>query len=127
MYASSIKRNSCGSTEFRLCVLNRVYHNNFKRIIVVHNDISTQEYKLLDCDIVDEIPHIDEFDKTEKTLLILGDLNYRHMSKEQKHRWNRMYGMDQFGLHFKLLFQVHMKYVKCAVLLSYGEFQIIIV
>ena len=75
-----------------LCILNMIYHNNFKRIIVVHNDISTQEYKLLDCDIVDEIPHIDEFDKTEKTLLILEDLNYRHMTKEQKHRWNRVYG-----------------------------------
>ena len=69
-----------------------IYHNNFKRIIVVHNDITTQEYKLLDCDIVDEIPHIDEFDKTEKTLLILEDLNYKHMTKEQKHRWKRMYG-----------------------------------
>ena len=75
-----------------LCILSMIYHNNFKRIIVVHNDISTKEYKLLDCDIVDEIPHIDEFDKTEKTLLILEDLNYKHMSKEQKHRWNRMYG-----------------------------------
>ena len=75
-----------------LCALNIIYHNNFKRIIVVYNDITTQAYKLLDCDIVDEIPHIDEFDKTEKTLLILEDLNYKHMSKEQKHRWNRMYG-----------------------------------
>ena len=27
-----------------------------------------------------------------KTLLILEDLYYKHMSKEQKHRWNRMYG-----------------------------------
>ena len=48
------------------CVLNLVYHDNFKRIIVVDNDITTQDCKLFDCDIVDEIPHIDEFDKTEK-------------------------------------------------------------
>ena len=66
MYASSIKRNleAQPNSGKGIWVPNLIYHTNFTRIIVVHNDITTQEYKLLDCDIVDEIPHIDEFDKT---------------------------------------------------------------
>ena len=78
-----------------LCILNMILHNGFKNIIIVHNDITTQEYNLVDAIIVDEIPDIyDEeyFDKTIKTLLFIEDLNYKNMSKEQKHRWNRMYG-----------------------------------
>ena len=70
--------------------LNQIPKNHC--VLLILFIITTQEYKLLDCDIVDEIPHIDEFDKTEKTLLILEDLNCKHMSKEQKHRWNRMCG-----------------------------------
>ena len=52
-----------------LCVLNLIYHNNFKRIIVVHNDITTQEYKLLDCDIVDEIHILMNLIKQKKNLI----------------------------------------------------------
>ena len=78
-----------------LCILNMILHDDFKNIIIVHNAITTNEYNLVDATIVDEIPDIyDEeyFDKIIKTLLIIEDLNYKNMSKEQKHRWNRMYG-----------------------------------
>ena len=55
-----------------------ILHNDFKNIIIVHNDITTKEYKLVDATIVSEIPHIKDeeyFNKEIKTLLILEDLN----------------------------------------------------
>ena len=75
-------------------ILNLINANNFKRIIIVHNDVTTEEYADIDADILDEIPPIDSeyFDKKVKTLLILEDLNFKNMNKEQKHLLNRMYG-----------------------------------
>ena len=83
-------------------ILNLINANNFKRIIIVHNDVTTEEYSDIDADILDEIPPIDSeyFDKKVKTLLILEDLNFKNMNKEQKHLLNRMYGTSRHIIIF---------------------------
>ena len=36
-----------------LCILNMILHNDFKNIVIVHNDVTTNEYNLVDATIVD--------------------------------------------------------------------------
>lgn len=65
----------------------------FKKLIIVHcSPDYTKEYDDCGGEIVSEIPPREFFDSGEKTLVILEDIDFKHMNKEQKHRLNRLYG-----------------------------------
>jgi len=86
-----------GKTTLMLNIIMRVGlgHHPFQRIIVVHCDPeATKEYSHLGvgAEIRGDIPPLDEIRPQEKTLLILEDLNYLNMSKEQQARLERLYG-----------------------------------
>ena len=69
----------------------------FKRIIIIHcDDEYTEEYDDLgDIEIISEIPDPKDdeyFDGSQKTLVILDDLEYEYMSKQQKRNLDRLFG-----------------------------------
>jgi len=78
------------STGKTTCILNMVLHQNFDRIIVVHNDNQTKEYQDIDCEYYDEIPDPNDeelnLDATKKTLMIFEDLFYKALPKQQR-KW----------------------------------------
>lgn len=78
---------SCGKTT---AVLNCLLHQNFDRIIVVHNDMQSKEYENIDCDYYDEVmdPNDEELalDPTVKNLIIFEDLYYKALPKQQR-KW----------------------------------------
>lgn len=65
----------------------------FEEIFVVHCDPSfTEEYDDLHCTILEEIPHQDEFEGKVKTLVVLDDLEFKFMDKDQKRNLDRLFG-----------------------------------
>ena len=78
------------STGKTTAILNAVLHQNFDRIIVVHNDINSREYENIDCTYYDEIPDPNDeelaLDPSQKNLIIFEDLFYRSLPKQQK-KW----------------------------------------
>lgn len=65
----------------------------FRTIIVVHCDPeNTSEYEDLDADIFSHIPSVHEIAGEDKTLVILEDLSYKDMSKDEKARLDRLFG-----------------------------------
>ena len=71
------------------CILNCILHQTFDRIIVVHSDCNSREYKNIDCEYYDDIPDpIDEefdLDPSIKQLIIFEDLYYKALPKEQRY------------------------------------------
>ena len=78
---------SCGKTT---AVLNCILHQNFDRIIVVHNDCNSKEYEQVDADFYDEIPDPNDeelaLDPSMKNLIIFEDLYYKALPKQQR-KW----------------------------------------
>ena len=72
------------------CILNCILHQNYDRIIVVHNDCNTKEYENIDCEYYDEIfdPNDEEIalNPDEKSLIIFEDLYYKALPKIQR-KW----------------------------------------
>ena len=67
----------------------------FEEIFVIHCDPTyTQEYDDLGegCTVLEEIPHQDEFEGEVKTLVILDDLEFKFMNKDQKRNLDRLFG-----------------------------------
>lgn len=67
----------------------------FEEIFIVHCDPNfTQEYDDLgdSVTILEKIPHQDEFEGLVKTLVILDDLEFKFMDKDQKRNLDRLYG-----------------------------------
>lgn len=65
----------------------------FKRVFIIHCDPDfTQEYDDVNGEMLDEIPTPEEWDGTEKTLVVLDDLEFKGMGKEQKRNLDRLYG-----------------------------------
>ncbi len=56
----------------------------FEEILVVHCACDSKEYLDIECQMLDEIPEPDSYDMDVKRLLILEDLDYSAMSKQQK-------------------------------------------
>ena len=52
-----------------MVILNLLLHKKppFDKIYLIHNDPTTKEYDMIDCEILEEIPPIEEIDKTIKT------------------------------------------------------------
>ena len=71
-------------------ILNTILHQNFDRIIVVHNDMNTKEYENIDCEYYDEVPDPNDeelnLDPTIKNLIIFEDLFYKALPKQQR-KW----------------------------------------
>jgi hypothetical protein len=65
----------------------------FEEILLVHCDgDNTAEFDDLDVEVIDSIPHITDLDPDVKRLIILEDLEYGQMPKEQKACLDRLYG-----------------------------------
>jgi hypothetical protein len=67
----------------------------FEEVYVVHCDPGfTKEYDDLGdcCTVLDTVPHQDEFEGEVKTLVILDDLEFKFMDKNQKRNLDRLYG-----------------------------------
>ena len=65
------------STGKTTAILHTILHQNFDRIIVVHNDMNTKEYENIDCEYYDEVPDPNDeelnLDPTMKKLIIFED------------------------------------------------------
>ena len=83
---------NCGKSTLikNLIMFNKPY---FKEIIVIHCDPEyTKEYDDLECELISEIPAPNEFEGKDKTLVILDDLEYKNLTKEQKKNLDRLFG-----------------------------------
>ena len=78
------------STGKTTAILNTILHQNFDRIIVVHNDMNTKEYENIDCEYYDEVPDPNDeelnLDSSEKTRMIFEDLFYKSLPKIER-KW----------------------------------------
>ena len=77
-----------------LCILNLLLHKNppYKKIYLVHNDPNTKEYNSIDCEILEELPDIDDIDSEKSNLIIIEDVDYKSMSREQRALLDRYFG-----------------------------------
>ena len=65
----------------------------FERVVVVHCDPEfTHEYDDIDAEMLSDIPAPEEWPGTEKTLVILDDLEFKHMPKQQARNLDRLFG-----------------------------------
>ena len=65
----------------------------FEELVVVHCDGGyTKEYDDVEAEMLDEIPAPQDWDGQVKTLVVLDDLEYKTMSKEQKRNLDRLVG-----------------------------------
>lgn len=65
----------------------------FEEVVVIHCDSSyTKEYDDIGIQIIDEIPAPDEWPGLVKTLVVLDDLEYKGMNKDQKRNLDRLFG-----------------------------------
>jgi len=78
------------STGKTTSVLNCLLHQNFDRVIVVHNDVNSKEYENVDCEYYDEVPDPNDeelnLDPTKKNIIIFEDLYYKALPKQQR-KW----------------------------------------
>jgi hypothetical protein len=65
----------------------------FKRVFVIHCDPSfSAEYDDVNGEMLDSIPAPEDWDGTEKTLVVLDDLEYKTMKKDQRYNLDRLFG-----------------------------------
>lgn len=65
----------------------------FDKLYVIHCDPGyTKEYDDVGGIMLDEIPAPNEWDGIEKTLVVLDDLEFKQMNKEQKRNLDRLFG-----------------------------------
>jgi hypothetical protein len=64
----------------------------FEEVFLIHCDDSTKEYDDVECQFLDDIPAPSEWQGEVKTLVILEDLEYKQMSKDQKRNLDRLMG-----------------------------------
>ncbi len=73
------------STGKTTAILNMLLHQNFDRIIVVHNDVNSKEYENIDCEYYDEVMDPDDeelnLEPTQKNLIIFEDLYYKALQQ----------------------------------------------
>ena len=72
----------------------------FERIIIFHNDPSTQEYQNVDAEYVEELPPIEEIDPEVKNLIIVEDVDYKNMARDQRSLLDRYFGV--FSTHHNI-------------------------
>jgi len=65
----------------------------FEEVFVIHCDPEyTKEYDDVGAEMLSEIPAPEEWEGQVKTLVILDDLEYKQMSKDQKRNLDRLFG-----------------------------------
>lgn len=65
----------------------------FEEVFIIHSLADTQEYDDLDnCTVLENIPAPDEWQGDVKTLVILDDLEFKYLSREQKRNLDRLFG-----------------------------------
>lgn len=65
----------------------------FKRVFVIHCDPDfTQEYDDVGGEMLDDIPTPEEWDGDEKALVVLDDLEFKGMNKDQRRNLDRLFG-----------------------------------
>ncbi len=65
----------------------------FKKIIVIHCDAEfTQEWFDCNPEMLSEIPHPTEWDASKKTLVVLDDIEYKGLNKQQQSNLDRLFG-----------------------------------
>lgn len=65
----------------------------FEEVIIIHCDPEyTQEYDNLNAIMCNEIPSPDQWDGEKKTLVILDDLEYKQMTRDQRRNLDRLFG-----------------------------------
>ena len=72
----------------------------FERIIIFHNDPSTQEYQSIDAEYVEELLPIEEVDGNVKNLIIIEDVDYKNLNKNQRSLLDRYFGV--FSTHHNI-------------------------
>jgi hypothetical protein len=83
---------NCGKTNSMKNILIRA-KPEFEEVLVVHCDAEdTKEFEDVEAEMVDSIPCPEDLDPDIKRLIILEDLEYGNMSKEQKACLDRLYG-----------------------------------
>lgn len=66
---------------------------DFKEVFVIHCDGDfTKEYDDIDATILEDIPAPTEWEGKKKTLIVLDDIDYTGMNKEQSKNLNRLFG-----------------------------------
>ena len=77
-----------------LILKNCLMHANpiFDRIVIYHNDPTSEEYNDVDAEYVSEIPEVDFWNKNMKNLFILEDINFKRLKRDQKDLIDRYYG-----------------------------------
>jgi hypothetical protein len=83
---------SCGKTSL---AKNIILQQNppFENIVVYHLDIGTKEYGLLDCELINQLPPVDEFNPNGlKTLLIIEDIPYQGLPPKERTKLDRYMG-----------------------------------
>ena len=77
-----------------LTILQLLLHKKppFDKIYVIHNDTQTREYDAIDCEILDQLPDFDDIDSEKSNLIIIEDLEYKTMSREQRALLDRYFG-----------------------------------
>ena len=74
-------------------IINLILRCNFEEIFVIHCDGDyTKEYDEVGATMLKSIPPPTEWKGKNKTLVILDDLEYRIMNKEQKQNLDRLFG-----------------------------------
>ena len=83
-------------------IYNILLHKNpsFERIIIFHNDPSTVEYQNIDAQYVEELPPIDEMDANVRSLILIEDVDYKNLNKNQRSLLDRYYGV--FSTHHNI-------------------------
>ena len=65
----------------------------YKRLYLLHCDGNyTKEYDDIDIEVLEELPSPDEWEGEEKAMVILDDVDYQAMNKEQSKNLNRLFG-----------------------------------
>jgi len=66
----------------------------FDELVVIHCDSEyTKEYDDIECcEVLNEIPSPEDWEGEVKTLVVLDDLEYKTMKKDQKHNLDRLFG-----------------------------------
>lgn len=75
----------------------------FEEVVCIHCDPEyTQEWEDIGAEMLDEIPAPEDWEGAVKTLVILDDLEFKGMSKEQRRRLDRLYGFVSTHKHISV-------------------------
>ena len=104
---------NCGKTNV---IYNILYHKKppFERILIFHNDNYSCEYQNVDAECIDELPDIDEIDSEIKNILIIEDIDYKNLPKQQGSLLDRYFGCfsTHHGFFNIIAFKLFFKYLK---------------